>query len=71
MAKMRVIQEIEADPAMLARLFWEMDGNQQAEFFEQLDKIANPADFDKQMFVAGRCCSENGRRVMAIIGSNQ
>lgn len=35
-----VLASVEATPEIVARLFWELDAEQQASFFSELDRIA-------------------------------
>ena len=39
--KTQETKEIEVTPELLAQMFWEMDNNQQAEFFDALAKVSN------------------------------
>ena len=38
--KVMVTAEVDVTPEALAALFWEMDGDKQADFFAELDRIA-------------------------------
>lgn len=49
MDKIRATVEVEVNPEMLAGLFWDMDAEEQARFFNYLAANTDAVDFDNQM----------------------
>lgn len=66
--KITTTQLIEASPKQLAEIFWELDGNGQAEFFHQLFLVSDFQLLDNQMYYVGKVATEYALRVMHTIG---
>lgn len=62
------IQLVEITPKQLAEIFWEMDGDDQAEFFHQLFLVSDFQLLDTQMHSASIVATEYAKRVMHTIG---
>ncbi len=60
-------KEIEVSPELLAKIFWEMDNDQQAEFFDALSKVADGALSDQMENVAFFTDSLSMRALNAMI----
>ncbi len=61
---------ISVNGALLAKLFWQMEGKQQARFFDALGEIQGREGlaFEAQMAWMQRDLSEGGRRVHRALG---
>lgn len=74
MAKLSLITQVEMQlkPIDVATLFCNMDGNEQADFFNQIALIArdwkNPFCFQLQAIIDANVLTEEGRHIMAEIG---
>lgn len=60
---------LKIDPEDLAELFWRLDANDQARFFNAIGRI-NPAKASIQLahIIDGNVLNSNGRRIMTDIG---
>ena len=59
---------IDVTPRVLAVAFWEMEAEQQAEFFGHLFDIADKEDFEQQILYCAYNASEGAKKVMVEIG---
>lgn len=60
---------VDMTPELLAEEFWELDGSQQARFYNHLDKIADHLfPFQLQTITDDEGLTLAGRRVMQCIG---
>lgn len=59
---------VEISPTDLAKAFWEMDADQQAEFFGVLANVAHALPMQLQFITDSKILCDGGRRVMATIG---
>jgi len=66
--KTTVTQMVEITPKQLAEIFWEMDGDDQAEFFQQLFVVSDFQMLDNQMYSVSVVATEYAKRVMHLIG---
>lgn len=55
-------------PNNLQRFFWEMDDDEQAEFFQQLFVVSGLPNLDNQMYAVSRSATEYALRTMYTIG---
>lgn len=62
---------IDATPELLAQMFWEMDNDQQAEFFDALAKVSNGLLSDQMTNVASFTdgLTQRALDAMVIIGN--
>ena len=69
--KTQETKEIEVTPELLAQMFWEMDNNQQAEFFDALAKVSNGLLSDQMTNVASFTdgLTQRALDAMVIIGN--
>ena len=64
--------KVELEPIELAELFWDMNENEMAEFFNSLERIsAEPSRIAYQFQIVGESShlSPGGRKVMQLIGA--
>ena len=66
--KTTVTQLVEVTPKQLAEIFWEMDGDDQAEFFQQLFLVSDFQMLDTQMYSVSVVATEYAKRAMHLIG---
>lgn len=59
---------IDVTPQILAQIFFEMDSNQQREFFENVAELFGDAYLDVQMEHVALDISEAGKEAMLAIG---
>ncbi len=72
--KIKQIEKIlQSSPETLARLFWELNGQEMGIFFNELHNISSKEGNEKiyaQMCDAFDHTTKEGRKIMRIIGSN-
>lgn len=59
---------VEVTPKQLAEIFWEMDDDEQAEFFQQLFVVSGLPNLDNQMYAVSKSATEYALRTMYTIG---
>jgi len=68
--KRSVAVELELSGFEIAQLFWQLDADQQAHFFDELRRISSPGAFVMQMqaITQSNLLSSGGRTIMGYIG---